>query len=71
MVSLAPVIVFRAQDEILPDLLDWYRLECAKRGSPQRHLHAIDDARAAVFEWQQHNRTQVPQSATYECPMMQ
>lgn len=63
-----PVIVFRAQDEILPAVLDWYRAECARRGSPQRHLHAIDDGRAAVCAWQQGGHTQVPQSATYEPP---
>lgn len=63
-----PVVVFRAQDEILPMLLDWYRLECTRRGSPVRHLHAIDDARAAVVDWQQGGHTQVPRSATYESP---
>lgn len=64
-----PVVVFRAQDEVLPALLDWYREACELRGSPDRHLHAIDDARAAVTAWQESGgHTQVPQSATYERP---
>lgn len=63
-----PVVVFRAQDAILPDLLDWYAAECARRGSPARHLSAIGDAHAAVTDWQRVGHTQIPQSATYERP---
>lgn len=63
-----PVVVFRAQDELLPEVLRWYRSQCLRSGSPQRHLDAIDDALSAVTDWQGANHTQVPQSVTYERP---
>ena len=61
-----PVVVFRAQDRLLPAVLDFYLAVCAKEGSPQQHLDAILDAKAPVVEWQNSNHTQTPQSATYQ-----
>lgn len=61
-----PVVVFRAQDAMLPALLGWYRARCATAGSPNRHLASIDADREAVDEWQEHHRTQIPQSAGSE-----
>lgn len=63
-----PVIVFRAQDRVLPSLLVVYRTLCEHRGSPQRHLDLIDGAVAAIEEWQENHRTKVPESAGYEGP---
>lgn len=60
------VVVFRAQDRLLPAVLDFYLAVCAKEGSPQQHLDAILDAKASVVEWQSNNPTQTPQSATYQ-----
>lgn len=61
-----PVVVFRAQDEALPAVLAWYRDHCARLGSPERHLSAIDDAAASVISWQAGHPTKVPESAGYQ-----
>lgn len=57
-----PVVVFRAQDKLVPKLLAYYHLFCLRAGSPRRHLDAILDARDAVERWQASHRTQVPRS---------
>jgi hypothetical protein len=59
-----PVVVFRAQDRLLPKLLAYYRLFCWKAGSPARHLELIDTALATVEDWQREHHTQVPNSET-------
>jgi len=56
------VVVFRAQDALLPDLLTIYHILCDKAGSPLRHLTAIRRARAAVLQWQADYPTKVPSS---------
>ncbi|MCU1656137.1 MAG: hypothetical protein JWO57_793 [Pseudonocardiales bacterium] len=58
-----PVVVFRAQDDLLPAVLEHYRLLCEQNGSPRRHLGGIDAAREQVEAWQRDHYTQVPQSA--------
>lgn len=57
-----PVVVFRAQDQLLPGLLKVYRLLCEVAGSPGHHLDAIHDAATAVREWQANHPTKVPTS---------
>lgn len=57
-----PVVVFRAQDRLLPKLLKVYSYFCELAGSPQRHLEAIDRAAAAVKEWQRSHTTKTPSS---------
>lgn len=57
-----PVIVFRAQDALLPKLLAYYHLFCLRAGSPKHHLDAIINARAAIETWQKNNHTQIPRS---------
>lgn len=61
-----PVVVFRAQDKLLPEVLAFYRRACQEHGSPDRHLAAIDDAAAYVVAWQADHHTQTPQSADYD-----
>ena len=63
-----PVVVFRSQDRILPQLLDIYRILCELAGSPSRHLFAIDDAAAAVKSWQADHPTKTPSSDGYVAP---
>lgn len=58
-----PVVVFRAQDALLSDLLTVYVEMCRNAGSPQRHLDGIAVARDDVVEWQGTHRTQIPRSA--------
>ncbi len=47
-----PVVVFRAQDELLVELLDAYREMCRQAGSPRRHLDLISNTREQVRTWQ-------------------
>lgn len=57
-----PVVVFRAQDELLPKVLIYYHLFCMKAGSPKRHLDIIWDALQRVYDWQNHHATKRPDS---------
>jgi len=57
-----PVVVFRAQDGMLPYLLTSYRTLCELADSPARHLDGIDAARERVVAWQRENYSQTPQS---------
>jgi len=58
-----PVVVFRAQDAMLPGLLDLYRQLCTEAGSPDHHLTGIDATKADIVAWQQDHHIQVPRSA--------
>jgi hypothetical protein len=57
-----PVVVFRAQDKLLPDLLKIYRILCSTAGSPERHLDLIHDSAEKIRAWQANNHTQTPRS---------
>lgn len=57
-----PVVVFRAQDQLLPLVLQAYRELCVKAGSPQRHLDLIDRTVDEVLVWQAQNPFKVPSS---------
>lgn len=57
-----PVVLFRAQDALLPALLDHYRKLCTDAGSPRQHLGLIDGTSRAVRQWQERNPTKVPTS---------
>ncbi len=57
-----PVVVFRAQDKILPQLLMVYWALCRQQGAPQRHLDLIERSLAQVEDWQESHYTQIPQS---------
>jgi hypothetical protein len=58
-----PVVVFRAQDALLPDLLTVYSEMCRNAGSPSQHVMGIALSRGEIVEWQAQHRTQIPQSA--------
>ncbi len=58
-----PVVVFRARDQFLPDVLALYYEMCRNAGSPERHLEGIAITRDDVVEWQETHQTQVPRSA--------
>jgi hypothetical protein len=57
-----PVIVFRAQDKLLPMVMKIYAALCEEAGSPERHIAKISHARDQVIMWQMMNATQVPTS---------
>lgn len=58
-----PVIVFRAQDRLLPKLLKVYKIMCELAGSPQRHLDLIHESAMTIKAWQAENFTKTPESA--------
>lgn len=59
-----PVVVFRAQDALLPKVLMYYHLFCLKFHSPRKHLDLIVDSLRKVEKWQLENpdKVQVPRS---------
>jgi hypothetical protein len=63
-----PVVVFRARDVLLPDVLSFYLYECNERGSSKKHLDIIRETEKRVHDWQQANpyEVRVPQSASYK-----
>lgn len=54
-----PVVVFRAQDALLADILPYYALRCMKRGSPARHILIIYNTLKTVVTWQILNASKV------------
>lgn len=61
-----PVVVFRAQDALLPKLLDIYRFLCEIAGSPSHHLRLIRETAQTVKGWQAQNKTKTPTSDSLE-----
>lgn len=47
-----PVIVFRAQDGLLPEVLAHYWDLCKEHGSPDKHLNLIHKTLDSVEWWQ-------------------
>jgi hypothetical protein len=62
-----PVVVFRAQDTLLPKVLMYYHLFCMKVGSPPRHLDLITKSLRDVQAWQKehHFDVKIPSSDSY------
>lgn len=60
-----PVVVFRAQDALLPKVLIYYHMFCLKAGSPKRHLDLIFSTLRTVQAWQRMNSTKTPESAEH------
>lgn len=61
-----PVLVFRAQDALLPQVLHAYYGLAATAGSPEKHLDLILAAKARVKEWQAKNHTKIPTSERHD-----
>lgn len=63
-----PVVVFRAQDALLPKVLMYYHLFCMKAESPRHHLDAIVTSLERVRFWQHHNpsRVRTPNSNAWQ-----
>ena len=57
-----PVVVMRAQDRLLPDVLRYYEGLCEKAGSPEHHLQLIRKTRDIVRAWQKEHFTKTPES---------
>lgn len=63
-----PVIVFRAQDELLSMVLTHYYELCVRAGSPHHHLQRVATTLTEVLEWQAINKTKVPESKALAPP---
>lgn len=59
-----PVIVFRAKDKLLPQVLAHYHMLCMHAGSPMRHLRLVAEAFQRIKAWQSMYETKVPDSET-------
>jgi hypothetical protein len=57
-----PVVVFRAQDKLLPNILKVYGILCELAGSPSHHLELIHQSTVMVKNWQKENFTKTPES---------
>lgn len=57
-----PVIVLRAQDRLVPDLLKVYEILCTLAGSPLHHIEAIRDSALEIKAWQAGHLTKTPSS---------
>lgn len=55
-----PVILFRAQDRILPDLLTAYWHLCKQAGCEEAHLFRISLRLREVNDWQTDNLSKLP-----------
>lgn len=62
-----PVIVFRARDANVLDMLANYWGLCKAAGSPQHHLDLIDKTMKTIEAWQEenHDQVKVPDSNAY------
>ena len=60
-----PVVVFRAQDRLLPKLLKIYKIFCELAGSPQHHLDIIHDSAMVIKRWQFSNPPRTPNSDAF------
>lgn len=59
-----PVVVFRAKDKLLPQVLAHYHMLCMHAGSPMRHLRIISETFNRIKGWQSEHDTKVPDSET-------
>lgn len=55
-----PVFLFRAQDELVPQVIDFYRALCSAAGSPPEHLDGLDASRAEIVAWRDGHFTKTP-----------
>lgn len=57
-----PVFVFRARDNLTPEVIKFYRMLCVQSKSPQHHLDLIDRGLRQVKAWQQSHEVKDPTS---------
>jgi hypothetical protein len=59
-----PIFVFRAQDKILPIVLEFYATMCEEAGSPPEHINIILTRKNEILAWQENrsNKTKIPSS---------
>lgn len=57
-----PVMLFRAQDALLPEVISFYAQRCREEGSPDRHLEWLGRMFDRVQAWQEGHPTKIPSS---------
>lgn len=57
-----PIFVFRAQDKLLPYVLEMYYDLCETEECHVRHLEKIHESRVIIKEWQDKHFTKLPES---------
>jgi hypothetical protein len=60
-----PVMVFRAQDALLPELIAEYIKLCIRAGSPAHHIDLVVARLEEIRDWQKDHKTQVPRSDSF------
>ncbi len=55
-----PLFLFRAQDELLLEVLTYYRALRAKKGASQEALNRMDEQVERIRTWQESHHTQLP-----------
>lgn len=55
-----PVILFRAKDKLLPEILNHYYAICEGMGCSDEHLELISGAMDSVRNWQATNSSRTP-----------
>lgn len=60
-----PVVVFRAKDALLVDVLDFYARRCIESGAPGRHVELVERSGREVAAWQRKHGARTPSSAGY------
>lgn len=63
-----PVIVFRAQDALVLEVLSFYADRCQREGSPAGHIEQIERTFDAIQAWQQDHPTKIPTSSPVPMP---
>lgn len=54
-----PVMVFRAQDALLPELIAYYHFLCMRDGTDMEHLKVIAHRHRDILVWQDEHPLQV------------
>lgn len=57
-----PVVLFRAQDRLLPQVIQFYLDLSARYGSPEEHLDALRRTLETVAAWQEDHFIKTPGS---------
>lgn len=57
-----PVVVFRAQDGLLPAVIRMYRELCIAADVPSPHIVELGNTLEQILEWQQDHFTKMPES---------
>jgi hypothetical protein len=55
-----PVVVFRAKDKLLPQVLAHCHLLCLNSGCEDQHLTAIVERHKEIKDWQSKNTSKLP-----------